>query len=104
MPGPGGSVSGPDNKVYTNGSNGSVVFNNTTDVERIVDPTLDASTVAVYVETGKLYIGFSDDVDSVNGFPIVAQNGLVLTLDTSVQSLYGIADTAPTDVRWVVLD
>jgi hypothetical protein len=104
MPGPGGSVSGPDNPISNEGAGyDSVRFTQTTDAVRITPAALETESVAIVVESGKVYIGFDDSVDDTSGTPITAGNGLSFNLDVAQEGIFGFADSVGTDVRWIAL-
>ena len=101
-----GSVSGHDVPSNEGFGPGGVAFVSTDEAERLVPLGTETSTVAVKAledNEGVIYVGYTDDVDSSNGFPLSAGQGVSFDLDANQQGIFAAADTVGDEVRWIAL-
>lgn len=91
----------PDN----NAANGQEIIQNADQPQVLL--TEDSGSVAVQAHpdnNGTIYIGFSDDVDSITGFPLAAGSGVSMDLDVSEQPLWVVSSTVGDVAAWILTE
>lgn len=74
--------------------------------ERITPIGEETSSIAIKAglsNSGTIYVGWNENVDSGDGFPLDTGEGITLDLDIKEQGVYVVADTANDEVRWIAL-
>jgi hypothetical protein len=76
-------------------------LNSTTDPERLVSIGTETRSIAIIAETGRIYVGFDDNLDSDNGFPLDEGVSISLDLDVNQEDIYVLPEASGNDVRWI---
>lgn len=82
---------------------GSVTLNDTSSGTRIVDLGIETESIAIKAVDGKIYIGFDDQVDDTNGYPLDEGQGISFDLDVDQDGLFAFPETSGNEVRWIAL-
>lgn len=101
------SLSGKDTPSTEGVGYGRQVFSTAQDAERIF--ALGQETGAVLVRANPdnsddIYVGFDDDVDNNNGFPLQKGESIEMDMDIDKQNLWGYAMSANDDVRFLLIE
>lgn len=92
----------------TNGTEyGRVLFQaytDTNDIEptQVFDPTQDVGSIAIRCpasNNGAVYIGWDEDVNTDNGFPLYKRDSFGLDLNVKSQPIYAVAEVDADEVR-----
>lgn len=99
---------GSGNPVATEGTSyGEKLFDGSSDPE-IVIPIGDESSSwiikALSSNTGDVYVGWDDDVDSSNGFPLASGEAVSVDLDNSNQNVWAVSDNSNEGVRFLAVE
>lgn len=106
MAGSGSAGSTGQSKPSTRGETyGRQVFEEANTPERIF--SLGVESVSVLIQAhpdnaGRVFIGFDDGVDSNTGIVISPENNISIDLDLDKQNLYGVANNANDEIRFLV--
>lgn len=65
--------------------------------------TRDIAIIANPNNSGLIYIGFSETIDTNTAFPLEAGTAITMSLDANQVPVYAAADTVGDDVRWIAL-
>jgi len=86
---------------------GRVVFEaftsgNSVEPTEVFSPIEDTGSVALKcpeTNSGAIFIGWDDDVDLEEGFPLYAKDGVSFDLNTNSQPIYAVANTSADQLR-----
>lgn len=82
-------------------------FSNANNADQIIAAGTVTGSVIIRTNPnngGIVYIGFDSNVTTSNGFPLEAGDSISIDIDVDKESLWGVADTANDDVRWLALE
>lgn len=103
MPGMSGSEKPPtDGTEY-----GVVSLSAVGEPELVFQLGTESKTVAIRAEEGnnsQIYLGWDDDVDSNNGFPLYQGEMITMELDVSSQEIYMDGDSVGDSVRVIAIN
>lgn len=105
---PSGSVSGSGRDAAFNKGEayGAEVLESTSEPEPIFNLGVESGSIAIRAHpnnSGIIYVGWDDQVDSTTGFPLNAGESISMELDVSNQEVYAIPDTGNDEVRVIAL-
>lgn len=84
-----------------------IAFTAANDPQRVVDIGTETSSIAIIAHpdnSGEIYVGFDEEMGQNDTFPLSANIGISMDLDTNEQPVYVLADTIGDEVRWIALD
>lgn len=87
-------------------SYGPVQFASANTNQRLVNIGTETNTVAIRAlpsNGGLIYVGFDDQVDVNNGFPLQAGDSISVEIDANQQGLWVLTDNAGDELRYIVL-
>lgn len=101
-----GSVSTTGKDVASNqgAGYGRKQFVETNDVDNLIDPTLETESVILRAHPdngGAIYVGWDDEVTTDDGFPLSPGDAVTFDVDNSRQIIYGVADEAGDEIRFI---
>lgn len=76
------------------------------DPQRVVDIGTETNSIIVRAPSengGVVYVGFDDDLDVSNGFPLTAGDAVSFDVDTNQQGVFVVGDTTGDEIRWLAL-
>lgn len=82
------------------------IFENADDSERIFDLGTETTSIIVRANpnnSGNVFIGFSESVDSNSGFLLEPGDSITLAIDVNEVPVWGIAATANDEVRFMAI-
>lgn len=89
------------------GTNGVEVLESTTDAERILDVGIETTSVSIRAPSdnaGDVFLGFDEDVDSSDGYPLEPGDAISLDIDISNAPMFAIPNNANDEVRFLAID
>lgn len=106
---PGGSVNTTGREPPSNKAAGydSKQLTDTSSADNVIPVNTETSSVIIRARpnnSGIVYIGFDDSVDTSTGFPLEASDTLIMEVDNVEVTIFAIPDTANDELRWLALE
>lgn len=98
------STTGKDVASNEGAGYGAKQFTNSHDSDNVMDPTLETESwiIRAHPENeGIIYIGWDEEVNEDNGFPLSRGDATTMDMDNSKQVIYAVADTAGDELRYI---
>lgn len=101
----GGSSSTGGNETATSGPTyGDTTPSSANDATLVFPLGTETESVAIIAHpdnSDKMFIGFDDNLDTSNGFPLESGASLTIDLDVAQQGIYAVAETQGDSVRFI---